>query len=185
MKTINSGKNYYIELERFIACCGILLFHADRMPLGWTFVEFFYILTGVFTMQHMQKVRYRSQKEKRWYPFSYTWTKIRRLLPYTTLGILMIWVYEIIAWNLKGMALVKWILYLPANLLLLSGFGVVPYQIELREGLMTPPYINPQLWYIACILSQTGHSVSSLLQKPPHPGSGREPACFPVHQSIV
>ncbi|MBR2695984.1 MAG: hypothetical protein IKE48_00575 [Parasporobacterium sp.] len=152
MKAINSGKNYYIELEWFIACFCIVLFHADIMPLGWTFVEFFYILTGVFTMQHMQKIRYRNPVEERWYPFSYVWSKIKRLLPYTTLGIMMIWVNTAFAWKLTGTALLKWILYLPANLLLLSGFGVVPFEIELRDGLMTPPYINPQLWYIACMI---------------------------------
>lgn len=152
MKVMKSDKNNYIELERFIACVCVLLFHFDRMPLGWTFVEFFFLLTGVFTMQHMHKVQYRNPVEERWYPLSYTWTKIKRLLPYTTLGILIPWFYYIFAWNLKGVALLKWILYLPGNLLLLGGFGVIPYEIELREGLMTSYFVNPHLWYIVSMI---------------------------------
>lgn len=145
-------RNNFIELERFIACGSVLLFHADVMPLGWIFVEFFFILTGLFTMQHMSSLSGLTKQEEIWYPLSYTWKRVRRLLPYTTLGILLVWGCDALAWHLKGAGLLKWILYLPTNLLLLNGFGVQAYGFELQDGILAPDLINPQLWYIVCMI---------------------------------
>ena len=153
MKTAKKiQRNNFIELERFIACGAVLLFHADIMPLGWIFVEFFFILTGLFTMQHMHSLSGLSPAQERWYPLIYTWHKIKRLFPYTTLGILLMWFYDAVAYHLNGIGLLKWILYLPTNLLLLNGFGVQAYGFEIQDGFKAPDLINFQLWYIACMI---------------------------------
>lgn len=145
-------RNNFIELERFIACGAVLLFHADLMPLGWIFVEFFFLLTGLFTMQHLQSRKGMEEAKSLWYPLRCTWERIRRLLPYTTAGILLVFIYDAAVWNLKGIGLLRWILYLPSNLLLLNGFGVQAYGFELQDGITAPDLINPHLWYICCMI---------------------------------
>lgn len=151
MNAANSIKNSYIELERFIACMGILFFHLNILDNGWIFVEFFFILTGFFAMRHFAALS-DEKKNQTWYPLSYTVKKFKTVFPYTTISILVIWVLEIFIWHLKGKGLIKWLLYLPTNILLLSGFGVQFHHFELQDGVMAPRMLNPHLWYICSML---------------------------------
>ena len=146
-------RNSYIELERFLACLGILFYHVGVMKTGWIFVEFFFLLTGYFTIRHFETRRKQDQLTGTWYPLTYTFQKFKAVFPYTTIGILLVWVVNIFRWHLTGSGILKWLLYLPTNLLLLSGFGVQTGGFEIQEGVAAPNMINPHLWYICCMLT--------------------------------
>ena len=156
MQLKKNKRNSYIELERFLACLGILLYHAGIMKTGWIFVEFFFLLTGYFAMRHFSAKREAgdfSGKGHTWYPLSYTFGKFKTVFPYTTISILLVWLIELVRWRLTGMGLIKWFLYLPTNLLLLSGFGVQAYGFEIQDGITAPRMLNPHLWYVCCMLT--------------------------------
>ena len=151
MVTKGKRRNSYIELERFLACLGILFYHAGVMKTGWIFVEFFFLLTGYFTMQHFATRTWANGSV--WYPLSYTFQKFKTVFPYTTIGIFLVWLFDLFKWHLTGAGILKWILYLPTNLLLLSGFGVQAFGFEIQTGIFAPRMINPHLWYICCMLT--------------------------------
>ena len=153
MELKRQQKNSYIELERFLACLGILFYHVGVMKTGWIFVEFFFLLTGYFTIRHFEALRKTEQSPDIWYPLSYTFKKFKSVFPYTTIGILLIWTIDIFRWHLTGTSFLKWLLFLPTNLLLLSGFGVQTGGFEIQEGFYSPNMLNPHLWYICCMLT--------------------------------
>lgn len=144
-------KNSFIELERFLACLIIFSFHTEGIFIsGWIFVEFFFMLSGYFAIKHFQDHPDQdSQKANR--PVSYTMRKFRRLLPYTTAAFLynvcvVVWIYQ-----LRGKDLLLWLAYLPLNILLLPGTGVMPSGVTVTEYLYTGHMMEESLWYI-CVM---------------------------------
>lgn len=144
-------KNRYIELERFIASCMILLLHLYVAKGSWIFVEFFFMLTGYFTEAHIQK-RKDFIGDNPWYPLQYTWKKFIKLFPYTGLSILSLWIIRLVGYGFKGKEIIKWLLCLPTELMLISGSGMVPKGLEISEGAYSPRLFNDHLWYICCML---------------------------------
>ncbi len=144
-------KNKYIEIERFVASCMILTLHLFVSKGTWIFVEFFFLLTGYFTISHVEK-RKELIKDDIWYPVQYTWNKFVKLFPYTTLSLLMLWGIKLIACELKGSEILKWFLFLPTELMLISGSGMIPNNLQITEELYTPFLLNAHLWYVCCML---------------------------------
>lgn len=144
-------KNCFIELERFIAACLVLLYHLGVSKGSWIFVEFFFMLTGYFTMLHLER-KSETIGDNIWYPVFYTWKKFVKIFPYTGISILAMWLGRIIKWNLSAKDLVKWILCLPTELGLLAGTGMQPTGLQIAEGAYTPKLLNVHLWYICSML---------------------------------
>ena len=144
-------KNKYIEIERFIASCMILTLHLYISKGTWIFVEFFFLLTGYFTIAHLKK-RKELMVDNIWYPILYTWNKFVKLFPYTSISLIMLWGIKLIACDLKGVEIIRWLLYLPTELLLISGSGMVPNNIQITEIFYSPFMLNAHLWYICCML---------------------------------
>ena len=144
-------KNRYIELERFVASCMILLLHLGISQGSWIFVEFFFLLTGCFTASHLEK-KEKFIGDNTWYSLQYTWNKFLKIFPYAGLSITWLWLIRLIAYELKGNEFVRWLLCLPTELMLLSGSGMVPKGLEISEGIYSPRLLNDHLWYICCML---------------------------------
>ena len=149
MQAKKKRKNVYVELCRFLACCIIFSFHSQggMFISGWIFVEYFFMLSGYFAAKHIIEHPERV-KDGASFPIHYTVAKFKRLLPYTTISILMsffitAWKYEIKEW-----AFMEWLLYLPENILLLPGTGVMPYGVFIQEGVATPHMMSEHLWYL-------------------------------------
>lgn len=146
-------KNNFIELERFLACLIIFSFHTEGLFIsGWIFVEFFFMLSGYFAVKHFQSRPDQSlQNANR--PILYTMRKFRRLLPYTTVA----FVYNVCVvtciYNLKGKTLLLWLAYLPLNILLLPGTGVMPSNVAVTENLYTGHMMEESLWYICVMIA--------------------------------
>ena len=145
-------KNRIIELERFVAACIIVLYHLNKIKAGWIFVEFFFILTGFFLMNHLVLHKEAIDRDEAWYPLKYTFQKYKSIFPYTTLSIIILWLYLAEVWQLSGTAIIKWLLYLPCDLLLIGGSGMLPYGLVFHGTLSTPRMINVLLWYVSSML---------------------------------
>lgn len=146
-------KNRMIELERFFASCVILLYHLDVIKSGWIFVEFFFILTGCFLASHLDSHQKAIEANATWYPLKYTCKKYCKLLPYTSISIAAMWVFYAIVWDLSAVGILKWLLYLPCELLLLGGSGMLPNGQVFWGSAATPIMINPLLWYVSSLLT--------------------------------
>lgn len=155
-------KNRYVELERFIASCMILMLHLYLSKGSWIFVEFFFLLTGCFTASHIEK-RKDFIQENEWYPLEYTWKKFKKLFPYTTLSLLWLWAIRLVGYDLKGKGILKWLLCLPTELMMISGSGMVPKGLQISEEFYTPRLFNDHLWYICCMLFVLPFVVSLLM----------------------
>lgn len=144
-------RNRYIELERFVASTLVLLYHLGVSKGSWIFVEFFFMLTGYFTIAHIERKR-ETIIENTWYPVSYTWKKFTKILPYTGISILILFVYQAIEWNLSIGDFFKWLLRLPLELMMLAGSGMLPNGFQIAEGIHTSRIMNYHLWYICSML---------------------------------
>lgn len=144
-------RNRYIELERFIASCVILLYHLGVSKGSWIMVEFFFMLTGYFTMLHIERKEEVIRGDV-WYPISYTWKKFVKLLPYTSISIMLMWVGRVNEWNLTFSEIVKWLMCLPSELLLMAGTGMMPEGLQISAVGYAPRIINGHLWYLCSML---------------------------------
>ena len=87
-------KKSFIEAWRFLAAI-LLLIHHGRMfdyptphfYMGWIYVEFFFMLTGYFTMKHFSNVEYNSFENIARSSIQYTFIKFIKFIPYTTSAI--------------------------------------------------------------------------------------------------
>lgn len=144
-------KNRYIEFERFIASIMVLLYHLGSSKGGWIFVEFFFLLTGYFTMLHIEQ-KHDSIENNIWYPISYTWKKFTKLIPYTGCSVIIMWILYAISNSLSFTELLKWLLCLPAELLLIAATGMMPEGLQIGAYAFTPRLLNGSLWYICSML---------------------------------
>lgn len=145
------NKNDMVEICRFLACYVIFSYHAKgTFCSGWIFVEYFFMLSGYFTVSHLVKMKGQIH-DTPGYPIRYSLKKFKRLFPYTTVGFAVS--CFVTAWNcgLKGMELVRWILYLPINVLFLPGGGIMPSGVEISGNLSTTYIMSPVLWYICAM----------------------------------
>lgn len=145
-------KNKFIELERFIAASFVLLFHLNLSKCSWIFVEFFLLLTGYFTMLHIEKNRDKIAEKEQWYPIQYTLKKFVKIFPYTMTSIVAAWVMYIIRYDFSIKEAFKWFLCLPAELLLLNGTGMVADGLPISDTFVSPIMINSHLWYVCSML---------------------------------
>lgn len=144
-------RNRYIEFERFAASSLVLLYHLEISKGSWIFVEFFFMLTGYFTMAHIERKK-DFIIENAWYPISYTWKKFIKIFPYTGISILILFVLRGMEWNLTGIEFLRWLLRLPLELMMLAGSGMVTNGLQIAEGIISPRIMNYHLWYICSML---------------------------------
>ena len=145
-------KNNFIEVLRFIFCLIIVIHHSQNMlPQGTaTFftsgalaVEFFYIITGYFSVKHVEvnKGFYSHMGEST----KYTVKKLLRLLPYTAIAIIGAYVLEFhVNRNLPLIDRLMHFQNLPSELLMMPMTG----QIEISLN----SYRCAQLWFLSSML---------------------------------
>lgn len=146
-------KNHFIELTRFFGCYAIFAFHYGRTFVsGWVFVEYFFMLSGYFAARYLAKATEEKLGEKSSFPMKYTYHKMKRLLPYTTIAILLDYFATVFFNQLNLWQSLKYALYLPINFFLLFGFGVHPAGVPISENYVTPYMMASQLWYICAMI---------------------------------
>jgi len=145
-------RNGYIELLRFIASLAILSGHAGgAVKGGWEFVEFFFILTGYFVYDHVAR-RMEAGKVDERRPLYYSGEKMKKLLPYTTVTIIIYAVIEIFRNSTNFRETVEWILFLPINLIYLPATNVMPKGLLIKDNMPTHGIIGSELWYVCTMI---------------------------------
>ena len=145
-------KNHLIEFWRFVASLIIAGFHgAVIFRTGWIFVEFFFMLTGYFAFKHLME-KPDSIKEPEHFPIKYTLKKMVRILPYSTIAILIIYIRQVTAYKLSFSDSIKYALYILESLLLVNGTGTIPRVFGLREDIAINYMPLPSLWYLTVII---------------------------------
>lgn len=145
-------KNNYIEFLRFIFCIIILFHHSGFVsktgngifPSGGVLADTFFMLTGYFACAHLERKDISVESPLR-YSIKYTLSKIKRVLPYTTFGILIIYIHEFLHINdLTLGVIVNKLYHMAVELLLLPTTGIIKLDlITLR---------NAPLWYLSALL---------------------------------
>ena len=142
------NRNSYIELCRFIACYLIFSFHSFGIFTGgWIMVEFFYMLSGYFTMKYMRKNQTNTDDIVISYPFK----KLSRIMPYALVGIILNMICTIVVKRLKGKEVVRFLEYAIVNVLFLPLTGVLPYNNYVSDDYSTFYLISYELWYVCTL----------------------------------
>lgn len=147
-KKMDNNKNSYIELCRFIACYLIFSFHSlGIFPGGWIMVEFFYMLSGYFTMKYMRRIHNNIDDVVVSYPLK----KLGRIMPYALCGVVLNMVCTIVVKQLKGKAVVRFLEYAIVNVLFLPLTGVLPYNNYVSDDYSIFYLISNELWYVCTL----------------------------------
>ncbi len=122
-----------VELARFIMMLLIMAHHLYLLGysngyLGescWAWVDFFYILTGYFTMQHFTKYEDTTSCAKD--ALAYTFKKFRGFIPYIFVSVVLQYFLEAFPYILQHdvKAFVDSFVNIPYELLLISSSGIV------------------------------------------------------------
>lgn len=141
-------RNYMVDFCRFIAALMIMLCHLDLIGLAqyptYMFVDFFFILSGYFTLNHFAKMeRAKSADERGRIAATYTVKKFIPFIPHLVLALLVAYAVRnknlFLSGDFKG-ALLGFKDMIPELLLLPSSFIEKGY----RE-------LGP-LWYLSALL---------------------------------
>lgn len=128
-----------VDLWKFIACIlvmshhvAVILFHNDMFTEGWIYVEFFFILTGYFTMKHFELHKENNLEEKVKQTITYIVKKFSAFLPYTISIIIMQYLiqYDVLFENKKSISSVAFFFDIFFDFLLIGdGNGSVKFAI--------------------------------------------------------
>ena len=150
---MNGGKNRYIELLRFVFCIFILLHHSGfvsadgkgLLPSGGVIADAFFMLTGYFACVHLNNKCEKIQKPLI-YSVKYTYKKLIKVLPYSSFGILIIYMLELIqvGFKLSIREYIHRLYYMIVELGFLSMTGLI------KTDLLN--FRNAPLWYLSAIL---------------------------------
>ena len=149
---MNTKKNYYIELLRFIFCILILLHHSGLVspdgsgliPSAGVLGDAFFIITGYFACKHVVSMGDRPKSPAK-YSINYTVKKLVRVLPYSTFGVLIVYLLEFIHLTSFSVRDILGRLYtMVVEILLLPMLGIMEVNlITIR---------NAPLWYLSATL---------------------------------
>lgn len=146
-------KNSYIELLRFIFCITILLHHSGLVspsgngliPSAGIIADGFFILTGYFACRHVSNMTEEPVFASA-YSLKYTFKKLGKVIPYSTFGIVIIYILELL--HLNGTVSIPGILNqlytMAIEILLLPMLGVMEVNLSTMR--------NAPLWYLSATL---------------------------------
>ena len=142
-----TGRNRFIELSRFVAALIIFFHHSDRLgvatvaPLGWIFVEYFFMLSGFFMTQHFhdnpQKIGDSGCSLRG--SLQYMYKSIRKVMPYAIVGVLFHAMLMLIIGQIPANDRILFIAEIPLHCMLLNILGCLKY------------HLNIPVWYISCL----------------------------------
>lgn len=127
-----------VDITRFLACLAIVDFHLYILGYpqskGWAWVDYFFILSGYFTMSHFQKQK--DYKECGMAAMTYTFRKFSGYLPYVIVA-------ELLRYGIDAFPLVQSHAYKDA----IKGFFPMPFEILFFIGAFFPR-LGP-VWYLS------------------------------------
>ena len=138
----------YIDLCRFWAALEILFFHLGVAPIlgkngflnGGLFVEFFFLLSGYFSVNHIGNRRTDFQENPEVRIFGYVKKKYFSFLPYSITFTILLYIYSFIKNSYSFTECIKRSFMLPFEAFLMRNTGINLYGIA------------GTLWYISAML---------------------------------
>ena len=147
-----SKRNAYPEILRCIFCIMIVIHHAGLLgesgarllPSAGVIADAFFMMSGYFACRHILNHKDDIEEPFR-YSLKYTLSKIRKVLPYTTFGILIVYFLDFIhlkSYSLNSLA--DMACNMAVELLLLPMTGIM------KTDLIN--YRNAPLWYLSAMM---------------------------------
>ncbi len=132
-----------VELIRFIAGIGIMLWHASLLGgtvlhQGYLFVELFLMLTGYFCTAKLESDRNGAYDAMK-YSFEYTIKRLRKLFPFAAFGVLMSYVWRFVFAPPQKTEAISLLLKLPFEIFDLNITG------------LSNVYANAPMWYLSAL----------------------------------
>ncbi len=139
-------KNYFVEMCRFVFSICLVFHHCRELGGGrsnffagaWIFVEFFFLISGYYTMKHYDENESNGEDTGQ-EAVTYVWKKIRTILPYAAIGIL-ISVLQIVILEKKNAEWFSLSVSILWNILCLQETCLATYNL------------NAPMWYITDIM---------------------------------
>lgn len=143
MNQKKSGQSSIIHLLRFLSAGVVAVYHwglygneiGREYPMvdGWIFVELFFMLTGYYTVRHIEKHPCAGENPEL-YAVSYTVGKIKSIFPYLFLQTLLGFTYFsmcALRWNDNAAnEIIDMLLAVPLNLVLVHSDGRLAYNLD-------------------------------------------------------
>lgn len=151
-------KNDMVEFYRFIATIGIMFFHSaivggsGKYPFwgGYIFVEFFFLLSGYFSLKHLEGHRTEIENQTAKFAVQYTFRKLLRVIPYTVVATIAFCIVTSVQYHQTVKQIAITCLYLPFQLLYFQMFGFLPVkEAQFLPGLQMQ--YGP-FWYLSALL---------------------------------
>lgn len=117
---------------------------------GWIFVEFFFMLSGYFAFRHYMSGKEVSEPEN--FPVIYAVKKLLRILPYSAIALITLYIRQVIVNSLSLKDSVRYGLYVLQNLFLMNGTGMVPKYFKVRDDMVVKYMPLPELWYLTVLI---------------------------------
>ena len=144
-------KNYLIELWRFVASFIIASYHISFIfHTGWIFVEFFFMISGFFAFKHCMKKNKDTESEN--FPIIYTLKKLIKILPYSSIAIILMYIRQVSEFNLSLKESIKFGFYTFENLFLVNGTGMIPKTFMINDIYGISYMSVPPLWYLSVLV---------------------------------
>lgn len=135
-------RNGMVDIYRLLFIFLIMAHHLYLSFLfadAWIYVEFFFILSGYFTMKHYVAGEWKSIEEKAEEAITYTLRKFKRIMPYVVVAVLLEYSCDYIMAGFQGKrALLSMLENMICELCLLSSSGLVN------------AYVAP-IWYVSAM----------------------------------
>lgn len=132
-------KNSYIELQRFICCTLIFMYHTGLCENAWIATEFFFVLAGYF----LYKTSFKEISIDK-----ILLNKVKSVFPYTTVTILGMYVLNIVVKKLGFHDILRFSTRILGDIFLLNGTGFIPKNLVVSENYLIEVMPCSWLWFL-------------------------------------
>ena len=146
------GRNGWIDLCRIIAAYGIVALHSGYIPIpsasgGWRnlpgggiFVEYFFLVSGYFSIAHIEKNRSKISESPEKEIAKYCLKKYLHFLPFAFFVVVIRYILTFVLnpYTIKDM--IKTMFIMPFEILLMRNTGII---LKVQSGI---------LWYLSALL---------------------------------
>lgn len=129
----------------------IASYHIDYIfHTGWIFVEFFFMISGYFAFKHY--ISGKEVAEPEHFPVIYAVKKLLKILPYSSIAIILMFLKQTIEHNLSFREGARFAIYTLENLFLINGTGVIPKEFPISDNFTATYMPIGSLWYLTVLI---------------------------------
>lgn len=150
-------KNSFLELERFIACSVIFFHHRSLFFTSpWTFVDFFFMVTGYFTLKHFDSPKFQDMPDDIYgnQALKYSFHKYIGIAPYIALSLfatVLIRFFETGMYTMKHVTTMAMLFV--ANLLGFFGYGALNKDLYVNDNYTYMFLLDDLFWFTSMLFA--------------------------------